>query len=362
MKRSHLILITIALLVALDVARSINARVGYAKPNEVWPPGTYADLTWPPGINLSSHTPLGQRIYAQRCAVCHGPDGRGNGPAAPSLIPRPRDFTLGLFKYKSTPPGQPPSTQDLENVVSNGLQSSAMPYFRDLLSKEEIHAVVDYIKNFSNKFSGAPAESIAIPQRQTTAESLNRGRVIYNEEGCAGCHGPDGRKTGLIEDVKLHPTPIRDLSAPWTFHGGSDPKDLWLRLTTGLDGSVMPTYMYALTPDQRWDVVNYVQSLARIAPWESGGKLDGRGQQSNLLLRGEYLVHAEMCGLCHTQINRTGIYRADDFYLAGGMRVGAYPHGVFVSRNLTSDKDTGIGKWSESQITNAFRNGRARAF
>jgi hypothetical protein len=28
--------------------------------------------------------------------------------------------------------------------------------------------------------------------------------------------------------------------------------------------------------------------------------------------RGEYLVHAEMCGLCHTQINRTGIYRGDD--------------------------------------------------
>jgi hypothetical protein len=28
--------------------------------------------------------------------------------------------------------------------------------------------------------------------------------------------------------------------------------------------------------------------------------------------RGEYLVHAQMCGLCHTQINAAGIYRGDD--------------------------------------------------
>lgn len=57
----------------------------------------------------------------------------------------------------------------------------------------------------------------------------------------------------------------------------------------------------------------------------------------------QYLVHAEMCGLCHTQINRTGIYRGDDFYLAGGMRVGAYPHGVFVSRNF-SEQITVLGR------------------
>jgi mono/diheme cytochrome c family protein len=67
-----------------------------------------------------------------------------------------------------------------------------------------------------------------------------------------------------------------------------------------------------------------------------------------------------MCGLCHTQINPTGIYRGDDFYLAGGMRVGAYPQGVFVSRNLTGDVETGLGRWSEAEIAKAIREGRAR--
>jgi len=48
----------------------------------------------------------------------------------------------------------------------------------------------------------------------------------------------------------------------------------------------------------------------RLPLWRRGnrgGELDGPGQRADLLRRGEYLVHAEMCGLCHTQINRTGI-------------------------------------------------------
>jgi len=119
----------------------------------------------------------------------------------------------------------------------------------------------------------------------------------------------------------------------------------------------MPSYAAATTAAERWDLVNYVASLARTAPWAPGGKLDGPGHQASRVQRGEYLVHAEMCGLCHTMINRTGIYRAD-FYLAGGMRVGLYPHGVYFSRNLTSDRETGLGAWSVEQIANAIRNGR----
>ena len=84
----------------------------------------------------------------------------------------------------------------------------------------------------------------------------------------------------------------------------------------------MPAFAGNTTDGERWDVVNYILSIARIAPWESGGQLAGPGQQSDLTRRGAYLVHAEMCGLCHTMIDRSGIYRGDDYYLAGGMRCG----------------------------------------
>jgi mono/diheme cytochrome c family protein len=360
--RPRIALVTIVLLLALDAGRSINARVGYANPVETWQPdhAVYADLAWPPGVDASPNLPLGARVYAQRCAVCHGPDGRGNGPAAPSMIPRPRDFTLGLFKYKSTLPGQPPTDADLTEVVTAGLPASAMPYFKDLLSEAEIHAVVAQVKAFSPVFRETRPQPIPVSARTPKSPAtIEHGRVLYSSNGCVGCHGPDGTKGGYLQDAKNYSLPVRDLSAPWTFRGGGDAENVWLHLTTGLAGSSMPAYAYALTPDERWDVVSYVESLARVPPWEAGGKLAGQGQQSDLLRRGEYLVHAEMCGLCHTQINRTGIYRGDGRYLAGGMRVVAYPHGVFVSRNLTSDNETGLGRWTEAEVVNAFRDGRA---
>ena len=117
----------------------------------------------------------------------------------------------------------------------------------------------------------------------------------------------------------------------------------------------MPAFETVLSPTQRWDLVNYVLSLARKAPWEPGGTLDGLGHSADPVKRGAYLIHAEMCGLCHTQINRTGIYRSDDFYLAGGMRVDM---GHLVSRNLTGDRITGLGEWTNEQIIEALRNGR----
>src|SRR3989475_7405426 len=151
--RRRVFVSALGLLLALDVGRSILARLGYAHPTATWQPdpAVYADLTWPPGADLAADVPLGRRVYAQRCAVCHGPDGRGNGPAAPSLIPRPRDFTLGQFKYKSTAAGQPPTEADLMHVVANGLAASAMPYWRDILDSVETRAVVAYVKSRSEE-------------------------------------------------------------------------------------------------------------------------------------------------------------------------------------------------------------------
>lgn len=360
--RRRILLTFLGILVILDVGRSIYARVGYEQPTEIWQPNpkVYAALTWPPGADLPQDSPVGLRVYAKHCAVCHGPDGRGNGPAAPSLIPHPRDFTQGQYKYKSTASGKPPTDEDLIRTVSGGLQASAMPYWNDLLSESEIREVVTYIKNLSPVFSSPAPQVLAIPARApSNVASIDRGRNLFQTQGCADCHGPDGRGGRWLKDAHSYPVVSRDLTAPWTFRGGSDPEQIWLRITTGLAPSPMPAYGDKMTPRDRWDLVNYMLSRARIPPWESGGKLEGPGHDPDPLKRGRYLVHAEMCSLCHTQTDRTGIYRVDDYYLAGGMRVDVYPHGKLVSRNLTSDPETGLGNWTEEEIVNAFQNGRA---
>jgi len=360
--RGRVVIVTLAVLALLDLGRSIFARVGYARPLATWQPNPkiYADLTWPPGADLPANTPTGPRIYAQRCAVCHGPDGRGNGPAAPSLIPRPRDFTLGQFKYKTTPVDRPPSEADLISTVRDGLHASAIPYFGDLLSEAELRDVVTFIRGLSRIPSGAKEVSLTVPPRVPDDKaSRARGAQHYQSQGCATCHGADVRGGITLKDAKGYPVITRDLTAPWTFRGGSAPDQVWLRLTTGLAPGPMPSFAPTTTPRERWDLVSYVLSLARTPPWEPGGTLGGPGQQPDLTRRGEYLVHAEMCGLCHTMINPTGIYRADDFYLAGGMRAGVWPHGTVVSRNLTGDSATGLGAWSDEQIVAALRIGRS---
>ena len=360
--RRRVALVALALLLVLDLGRSLFARFGYARPTSTWQPdpAVYADLTWPPGADLPPDVPLGRRVYAQRCAVCHGPDGRGNGPAAPSLVPRPGDFTLSQFKYKSTAPGEPPTDADLMQVVSDGLPASAMAYWSDVLDTAAIRAVAGYVKTLARIPPAPPPRPLAVPPRiAPRPASLARGRSLFTTKGCVACHGTDGRARMVLKDAKGYPVVTRDLTAPWTFRGGSEPQRLWLRLTTGLAPGPMPSFAATTTPDERWDLVNYVTSLARPAPWAPGGRLDGPGHQADLVARGEYLVHAEMCGLCHTIINRTGIYRADDFYLAGGMRVGLYPHGYYVSRNLTSDSASGLGAWTDEQVATAIRNGRA---
>ena len=361
LSRKRVVLVTCALLLLLDITRSLFARLGYADPVEVWQPDPahYADLVWPPGGDVSHDTPLGPRIYAQRCAVCHGPDGRGNGPAAPSLIPHPRDFTKGQFKYKSTPPEQPPTDEDLVRVVTNGLTASAMPYWGDLLTAGEVRAVVDHVKSLSPMFDHPVAARLSIPARpKSGAESIARGKTLFLTQGCVACHGTDGRGGLQLSDSNGYAVISRDLTAPWTFRGGPAPEQIWLRITTGLAPSPMPSVAEKTTPAQRWDLVNYILSLARTPPWEPGGRLEGPGQSADPVTRGSYLVHAEMCGLCHTQINRSGIYRSDDFFLAGGMRVDLGAHGHRVSRNLTGDPTTGLGQWTNEQIVEALRNGR----
>jgi mono/diheme cytochrome c family protein len=236
-----------------------------------------------------------------------------------------------------------------------------MPYFRDLLTPDEVGDIVRYVKTLSPTFAGTAPQPVRIPPRvPTDATSVARGRALYVDLGCDRCHGADGRRREKQHDAKGYPVVTRDLTAPWTFAGGGEPEQVWLRLTTMSSMSPMPSYAETATPTDRWHVVNYVLSLARTPAWQRGGRLDGPGQHTDPLIRGEYLVHAEMCGLCHTQINRTGVYRGDDFYLAGGMRVGAYPQGVFVSRNLTGDLETGLGGWSDAEIATAIREGRAR--
>jgi mono/diheme cytochrome c family protein len=74
--------------------------------------------------------------------------------------------------------------------------------------------------------------------------------------------------------------------------------------------------------------------------------------------RGKYLVSLGGCGDCHTPGSFLG--KPDAKRQLGGSDVGfAIPGlGVFVGRNLTPDKETGLGTWSDQQIVTALTTGK----
>jgi mono/diheme cytochrome c family protein len=82
-------------------------------------------------------------------------------------------------------------------------------------------------------------------------------------------------------------------------------------------------------------------------------------QNEDLLARGKYLVNGPgACGNCHTQ-RGADLFADTNLFLGGGVKFTS-PVFVVYSRNITPDKDTGIGSWSETQIIRAIREGVAK--
>ncbi len=214
----------------------------------------------------------GREIYDTHCWYCHGDDGDGLGPVAEYLWPRPRDFTLASFKLRTTPSGELPTDEDLFRSISLGLPGTAMPAWRSALTEDERWQVVTYIKTFGDgMFEDElfdPYETvidIGNPPRGSEEALVEAGRSVFEDSDCWECHGDagrgDGPKSGDLRDDWNYPIQATDLELGWRFRGGSTPSETYVRLSTGLDGTPMPSYAESLTEEERWQVAYYVASL-----------------------------------------------------------------------------------------------------
>ena len=214
---------------------------------------------------VAAGNPEGARIYRGACAPCHGERGDGRGPAAHYLDPAPRDFTAGVFKFRSTASGSAPLREDVLRTVARGIPGSFMPAWQGRLDDAQLAAVVDYVLAFS-----PPPEEPQVLVPAQTAEApgdLARGHELYVRMGCGECHGALGRGDGpavptLVDDGGR---PLRPLDFTiGLYKGGSSPIDIYRTFVTGLSGTPMPSYGDAMPdPRDRWALVHYVRSLSR---------------------------------------------------------------------------------------------------
>ncbi|RMF88432.1 MAG: hypothetical protein D6736_10530 [Nitrospinota bacterium] len=181
------------------------------------------------------------------------------------LDPRPRDFTLGSYKLRTTESGEPPLDEDLFQTISRGIPGTAMQGFASILSPEERWQVIYFLKSFAaDLFEEPPVRAEIGPEPQVSVE---KGKEVYQRAKCWECHGQEGRGDGpsaaKLKDDWGFPILPRDLSKGWRYKGGTTLKEIFTRFTTGMDGTPMPSYADSLSEEDRWHLAAYVQSLIR---------------------------------------------------------------------------------------------------
>ena len=250
----------------------------------------------------------GSKVYRFHCVHCHGLPGDGRGPTGPWVVPHPRDYRLGKFKFVSSaggPPGRP-RRADLLRTLHQGVDGTSMPSFA-LLSDDELNGLASYVMHLSirgevekilleamasgedyNKGEGIPAEvhdqlttvvgqwaaadakpiapaegSYKEMSSKQTAESIRRGYKLFSDPSgsasCIGCHQDYGRQVPFRFDK--WGTLVRPANLTLgVYRGGRRPIDLYWRIKRGIDPSGMPPTGVADDKDV-WDVVNFVQTL-----------------------------------------------------------------------------------------------------
>ncbi len=219
----------------------------------------------------------GRQIYFERCSFCHGLHGAGDGPVAAYLDPRPRDFTSCIFKFRTTESGELPTDEDLFRTISPGIPGTAMPFWDNTrgktgLSVQQRWQVIHFIKTFCPDFADPefdPYKQIVVAANIRAPENspalVAAGKTVYQEAKCFECHGAAGRGDGssapTLKDDWGYPLLPRDLTKGWRYKRGSTVEDIYITLTTGLNGAAMPTYRDTLSDEERWQLAYYVRSL-----------------------------------------------------------------------------------------------------
>lgn len=207
----------------------------------------------------------GKAVYEKRCALCHGAKGDGKGAAAELLSPPPRDFTTGVYKIRTTA-NKTPTDQDLFKIITDGMPGTSMPAWK-VLSEKDRWNLVAYVKTFApERFKEAPKKLELPKEVASSAESLKRGKEMFEAIECNKCHGAEGRGDGPsrpeLKDDAGHPVAPANLTKRWNFRGGVDRTAIATRIANGVLGTPMPSFADSVEkPEDVWHLANYLASL-----------------------------------------------------------------------------------------------------
>lgn len=270
----------------------------------------------------------GAEAYASYCALCHGDAGDGAGRMAPWLDPKPRDFTAGKYKFRSTLGGSLPTDIDIFRTITRGVPGTSMPSWT-ALPEEDRWALTHHVKTFSKRFDNEPpGEPIVIPEPPPiTAELVDQGKSFYFQAGCQACHGDTGRADGAsaktLKDEWGHEI------LPYNFAAGRPPKsgatlrDLYRVVMTGFPGTPMPGFGQFLQPIQGWQLAAFILSFEDEEPRPFAVRGDIHFERKELPP-----AETEVAAATLEALSAEDLSGVDEFFLLAGKDIPAakFPH------------------------------------
>ncbi|MFL5784058.1 MAG: c-type cytochrome [Bacteriovoracaceae bacterium] len=235
---------------------------------------------------------LGYTTYVEYCIQCHGMKGEGNGPSSKGLLPPPRNFTQGLYKFPYVPYGELPHDEDFARIIRGGLKGTAMLPWD--ISDERLNAVIQYIKTFApqawegaDKVPGTKLEIAADPWGEAKkAQAIERGKRVYHvTANCIQCHRAYETKANIMSYAKeakadvsldntLYQLKVQDgeynykvLPPDYSYHQLrtiNSVNDIVQRAAYGVTGSGMPGFKDVVPDEDLWAVAYYVDSIRQL--------------------------------------------------------------------------------------------------
>jgi mono/diheme cytochrome c family protein len=223
----------------------------------------------------------GKVIYKEYCSQCHGATGKGDGPAASGLVPKPAIHAN--IPFEKLP------QEYLYNVINHGGpavgKSANMPYWNLTIGQQGVADVIAYLKTTFKgvpEMAAAPSEgqggtcaqprqSVQVPDDflaktnplPASAGTAQAGKELFLKTAqpvaCAMCHGEKGDGKGVMGAALAPP--------PRNFTCGVMMKDipdghLFWTIKNGSPGTGMMSFA-GLPDEQVWQLIQYIRSLAK---------------------------------------------------------------------------------------------------
>ena len=220
-------------------------------------------------VGTEAQRESGKTLYLKNCSQCHGEKGDGEGYATPHLYPRPRNFTTAQVQgsddsQRSAPdPSGPRQHHQARHAlhVDARLANTLRP---GSVGSRLLH--YDLLPRFLEQ--GKRSEAGGVPERpeHRRARRSSSGR---NSTWRPAASSATATSVGAT-DLRLQPWwtswAIRYARRTSRRAGpsgeGSSREDIFRTMSTGLNGTPMPSFSDSLTPEQRWAITDFIVSLS----------------------------------------------------------------------------------------------------